>query len=170
MCWRKTLKSYSGLKGYLECNFWYSFVALCYLAYDWVDSLDYISYEYSYGEKYATTFQSPLLKYHIRLCGHNLCYCCKIFWTWSRMCINRSLRNKGTLLCSIDYYIICEHSFLYESLCYFLYKGSWMGSWVASVRRRRRWRLINNKLLKRLNYMIKKYAYLFTLYVIFMLF
>ena len=145
MCRRKTLKSYRGVKGNSECNIWYSSIVMCYLAYDWVDTLDYIPYEYSYGEKYASFVQSPKLKYHIRLCGYNLRYCCQILWTWSRMCSNRSLRNKRTLLCSIDYNTSCEFTFLHESLCYFLYQGSRMGSRVASIRRRRRWWLKNNK-------------------------
>ena len=145
MQWRKTLKSYRGIKGLSEFNIWYSSVIMCHMAYDWVDTLDYIPYEHSHGKKYASSFQSLMLKYYFRLCRNNLRNCCQIFWSWSRMCIRRSLRNKRTLLCSIDYNTGCQHSFLYESLCYFLYKRRWMGSWVTLIRRRRRWRLINNK-------------------------
>ena len=163
MCRRKTLKSYWGVKGNSERNIWYSSIVLCYLAYDWVDTVDYFPHEYSHGEKYASFVQSPILKYHIRLCRYNLRYCCQIFCSWSRMCSSGSLRNKRTLLCSIDYYTSCEHTFLYESLCYFLYKGGRMGSRVASIRRRRRWWLNNNK-----NNLHKKdYIYMFKMVHVF---
>lgn len=145
MQWREAYKSKWCIKSLSNFNIWYPFIVVRYLAYDWVGSMDCFSYEYSYGEKYASFIQSFILKYHIRVCSYNLRNCCQIFGNWCTMCIRWSLINKRSLLCSLDYYTSYEHTFLHESLSYFLYKRCRMGPWITSIRRRRgRWLNNNN--------------------------